>query len=77
MDDAPNFETCKRCGKPLSGDDIPIYRKMISRSAASFFCMDCLAWYCNTTRERIEEYIAYLRKTGICTLFPPKPGERD
>lgn len=61
---------CKRCGVELTLDDIRIHKKMISRGATEYFCIDCLAWYANTTREDIEKYIAYLKQTGICQLFP-------
>ena len=61
---------CKRCGTALKLDDIRIHKKMISRAATEYFCIDCLAWYANTTREEIEKYIAYLKQTGICQLFP-------
>lgn len=61
---------CKRCGAELTLDDIRIHKKMISRAATEYFCIDCLSWYANTTREEIEKYIAYLKETGICALFP-------
>ncbi len=64
---------CKRCDAVLTLDDIRIHKKMISRGASEYFCIDCLAWYANTTREEIEKYIAYLKKTGICALFPKTP----
>ena len=49
-----NYKTCKKCGAPLGGDDIAIYRKLVTRNADEFFCIDCLAEYYNTTREVIE-----------------------
>ena len=53
-----NYKTCKKCGALLGGDDIAIYRKLVTRNADEFFCIDCLAEYYNTTREVIEERIA-------------------
>ena len=44
-------------------------------AATEFFCIDCLAWYANTTREEIEKYIAYLKETGVCALFPKVPKQ--
>ena len=64
-----NYKTCKKCGALLGGDDIAIYRKLVTRNADEFFCIDCLADYYNTTREVIEERIEYYRKSGECTLF--------
>ena len=49
-----NYKTCKKCGALLGGDDIAIYRKLVTRNADEFFCIDCLAEYYNTTREVIE-----------------------
>ena len=70
-----NAPVCKRCGAALKLDDILIHKKMISRAATEFFCIDCLAWYANTTREEIEKYIAYLKETGVCALFPKVPKQ--
>jgi len=64
-----NYKTCKECGAPLLADDIAIHRKLVSRNADEFFCIDCLAGKLGTTRQRIEELIAYYRETGKCTLF--------
>ena len=64
-----NYSTCIKCGAALGGDDISIYRKLVTRNADEFYCIDCLAQYYNTTREVIEERIAYYRKSGECTLF--------
>ena len=64
-----NYKTCKKCGAPLGGDDIAIFRKLVTCNADEFFSIDCLAEYYNTTREVIEERIAYYRKSGECTLF--------
>lgn len=64
-----NYNTCYKCGAPLSSDDIAIYQKLVTRNAQEFLCIDCLALYYNTTREVIEEQIDYYRKSGKCTLF--------
>ncbi|MBQ9413518.1 MAG: hypothetical protein IJU16_00155 [Clostridia bacterium] len=77
MSELPNDKTCRQCGAPLSYTDICLHKKLLSRSAVTFFCMDCMAVYCNTTRERLEAYIAHLRKTGTCSLFPPLPDENN
>ncbi len=59
---------CKVCGKTLSGDEVAVNRRMISRAAVEFWCKDCLAkeWDCEVAQ--IEEKIEYFRKSG-CTLF--------
>ena len=67
---------CVRCGAGLAGDEIALYKKMISRRAEEFLCLDCLAEYCSTTREKLEQLIAFYHRTGICTLFVKyEPGE--
>lgn len=65
----PNFDTCKKCGKPLGSDDIAIYRKMVLRCAEEFLCIDCLAEYLGVSRKAIEDRIRYYRESGTCMLF--------
>ncbi len=60
---------CLRCGAPLTGDEIALYKKMISRAAEAYLCLDCLAGECSATREKLEALIAFYHRTGICTLF--------
>lgn len=64
-----NYQTCKKCGAPLLADDIAIYRKLVTRNAEEFFCIDCLADYFRVPRKAIEERIRYYRESGTCTLF--------
>ena len=64
-----NDSTCKKCGKPLESDAIPIYKKLINRGAEEFLCIDCLAEYIGTSRAHIEGLIDYYTKSGTCALF--------
>lgn len=64
-----NYKTCKKCGSELLADDIAIHRKLISRNAEEFLCIDCLAEHFGCTRKDVEELIAYYRESGECTLF--------
>ena len=64
-----NYKTCERCGAALESDDIAIYRKLVSRGADTFWCIDCLAADFGCTRAAIENLIAYYRQSGECTLF--------
>lgn len=66
---------CLRCGAPLTGDEIALHKKMISRAAETFLCLDCLAEECAATREQLEGLIAFYHRTGICTLFAKSEGE--
>ncbi|MDO4336883.1 MAG: hypothetical protein Q4C91_02215 [Eubacteriales bacterium] len=61
--------TCMHCSAPLSGDEIALYKKLVFREAQQFLCLDCLASNLSTTRDKLEQMIIYLHKTGICTLF--------
>ena len=61
-------DRCQGCGKPLYADERAIYRRLISRAATRFLCIDCLAQRFGCPREVIEEKIAYYKSIG-CTLF--------
>lgn len=64
-----NYKTCMKCGAALESDDIAIYRKLVSRGADAFWCIDCLADHFGCTRAAIEQLIDYYRQSGECTLF--------
>lgn len=61
-------DCCQGCGKALLSDERAIYRRLISRAASRFLCIDCLAQRFGCTRKVIEEKIAYYKSIG-CTLF--------
>lgn len=63
------YQTCKECGTALSGDDIAIYQKLVSRYAKDFLCIDCLGKMLKCGRKPIEERIRYYRESGNCVLF--------
>ena len=60
---------CYQCAAPLNWDDQGIYRKMVSRNAREFLCMDCLAAALGCRRLDLEERVQYYRESGNCTLF--------
>lgn len=64
-----NYKTCRQCGQELLADDIAIYRKLVTRNAEDFLCIDCLAEEFHVSRVAIEERIRYYRESGTCTLF--------
>lgn len=64
-----NTSVCMNCGASLAADDKAIYMKLISRTATSFLCIDCLGKKLGCGREPIEERIRYYRESGNCTLF--------
>lgn len=66
---------CMRCGVPITGDEVALYQKLVLRNARQFLCLDCLAEDCATTRQRLEQLIAYYHRTGICSLFVQQEPE--
>ncbi len=64
-----NASTCTKCGARLTTDEKAIYMKLISRTARSFLCLDCLSKRLDCTREDLEDKIKYYRDSGICVLF--------
>ena len=62
-------QTCRECGSTLSGDEIAIYLKLVSRTATDYLCIDCLGNMLKCGRKPIEERIRYYRESGNCVLF--------
>ncbi len=60
---------CRKCGAKLSSDEIALYRKLFSRAAVTYFCLDHQAEYLRVTREDLEKLIEYYHRTGVCSLF--------
>jgi len=60
---------CKQCNVQLAADEIAIYAKLVTRNAAEFLCIGCLAAELNCTRAAIEERIKYYKESGNCVLF--------
>lgn len=60
---------CVACGKPeLNKDTVGINKKLLGINIESFYCMDCLADYLDTTVEELLEKIEEFKEEG-CTLF--------
>ena len=66
------MHTCKTCGAPLHGDDIPIYRKLCDLDAKEYLCRPCLAAHFGCDVSVIDEKIRTFRAAG-CALFPSEP----
>ena len=60
---------CKTCGNQLMSDEIALHRKMFSRSAKEYMCLDCQAAYLNVNRGCLENVIERYHKSGTCSLF--------
>lgn len=60
---------CYVCGKtPLTKNEIGLTKKLISKKAISFYCIDCMADYLEVTTEELEAKIEEFKEEG-CTLF--------
>lgn len=60
--------TCAKCGKKLTKEEIALTKKLISRNAIEFLCLDCMADYLGTTKEALVEKIEQFKEEG-CDLF--------
>lgn len=60
---------CYVCGKePLTKNEVGLTKKLISKKAVSFYCIDCLSDYLEVTTEELEAKIEEFKDEG-CTLF--------
>lgn len=61
-------ETCMKCGRELTKDEIAMHKKTVNRGATSYWCLDCLAEHFEVSRGFLEEKMRKLKEMG-CTLF--------
>ncbi len=61
-------ERCKLCGRLLTGDEIAVYKRMVSRAAERFLCVSCFAKKFGVSEALVYEKIEHFRAMG-CTLF--------
>ncbi|MBE6582854.1 MAG: hypothetical protein E7648_06300 [Ruminococcaceae bacterium] len=59
---------CQKCEKELSGNEIGLHKRLISRAADSYMCITCLSKFFGCTEELLKEKIVHYRNQG-CTLF--------
>ena len=60
---------CVWCDTEIkSKDAVGINLKLLGTSTTDFYCIDCLAVYCDCTVEDLQEKIAEFKNQG-CALF--------
>lgn len=60
---------CIACGKRnLDKNTLGINKKLLGNSVKTFYCIDCLAEYLNTTVDELLEKIEEFKEEG-CKLF--------
>lgn len=60
---------CRLCDKPLTGDEIGLYKKIWDRLATDYLCLPCLAQRLHCAPTTLEDKIRQFREDG-CVLFP-------
>ena len=60
---------CRRCEKPLSGDEIGLHKKIWDRRDTEYYCLTCLAERLRCEPALLENKIRQFREQG-CVLFP-------
>lgn len=62
------LDVCCSCGKSIGKDDIGANKKLISKNATKFLCIECLAEFLGTDEASIYEKIQKFKEEG-CVLF--------
>lgn len=60
---------CMQCRAALSGDEIALHRKLFSRVAREFLCLDCMSQMMDVEKAKLISLINYYHRTGECALF--------
>ena len=59
---------CTKCNKVLTQDEVAIHKRLVSRGATEFLCIDCLSEYFKCDKQLILNRIVQFKAMG-CTLF--------
>lgn len=61
-------DLCRRCGAPLTRDEIGLTKKLINRGCTEFLCYPCLAERFDVTVDLLRDKVEQFREMG-CTVF--------
>lgn len=60
---------CRKCDKPLSGDEIGLHKKLWDKRDTTYLCLTCLAERLHCEPSLLQKKIRQFREQG-CVLFP-------
>lgn len=58
--------TCKKCGKPLTYNEIGLNKKLVGKTQTEFYCKRCLAEFLNVSVQRLDEKQQQFIDSGCC-----------
>ena len=58
---------CVKCNRPVSHDEIGLYKRIFNRGAETFWCIHCISEYLDCPVPKLEKKIAEFRDMG-CTI---------
>lgn len=57
---------CKKCGKPLTYNEIGLNKKLVGKTQTEFYCKRCLAEFLNVPVQRLDEKQQQFIDSGCC-----------
>ncbi|MBU9728113.1 hypothetical protein [Diplocloster modestus] len=57
---------CYQCQKPLTHDEIGLFRRLVNRGAQECLCLECLARAYGVTQEQLRKKIKFFKELGCC-----------
>lgn len=57
---------CKKCGKPLTYNEIGLNKKLVGKTQTEFYCKRCLAEFLNVSVRRLDEKQQQFIDSGCC-----------
>ena len=64
---------CVKCNRPVSHDEIGLYKRIFNRGAETFWCIHCISEYLDCPVPKLEKKIAEFRDMGCTCLLYTSP----